>query len=76
MDNYLYTTVVGVNMSQADGPISRRDALKLVGAGGIAGLAGCSGGGGGGGSSEFPELGNYPVEGDEVVFGFNVPQSG
>jgi len=61
-------------MSQADGPVNRRDVLKLVGAGGIAGLAGCSGGGGGG--SEFPELGNYPVEGDEVVFGFNVPQSG
>jgi ABC-type branched-subunit amino acid transport system substrate-binding protein len=62
-------------MSQTDGPVDRRDVLKLVGAGGIAGLAGCAGGGGGG-SSEFPELGNYPVEGDEVVFGFNVPQSG
>ena len=62
-------------MSQADGPVNRRDVLKLVGAGGVAGLAGCTGGGGGG-SSDFPELGNYPVEGDEVVYGFNVPQSG
>jgi ABC-type branched-subunit amino acid transport system substrate-binding protein len=62
-------------MSQADGPVNRRDVLKLVGAGGVAGLAGCAGGGGGG-SSEFPSLGNYPVEGDEVTYGFNVPQSG
>jgi ABC-type branched-subunit amino acid transport system substrate-binding protein len=38
---------------------------------------GGSGDGGSGGSGEdYPELGNYPVEGDEVVFGFNVPQSG
>jgi ABC-type branched-subunit amino acid transport system substrate-binding protein len=62
-------------MSKANRPLDRRDVLKLVGAGGLAGLAGCTGGGGGG-SSEYPSLGNYPVEGDEVVFGFNVPQSG
>jgi ABC-type branched-subunit amino acid transport system substrate-binding protein len=55
--------------------MERRDVLKAAGAAGIAGLAGCTGGGGGGGS-EFPALGNYPIEGDEVVFGFNVPQSG
>ncbi|WP_318570367.1 substrate-binding protein [Salinigranum marinum] len=63
-----------------------------AGAAGLAGLAGCTGGGdggsgdggdgdsgdgGSGGSGEdYPELGNFPVEGDEVVFGFNVPQSG
>jgi ABC-type branched-subunit amino acid transport system substrate-binding protein len=41
---------------------------------GLTGLAGCSGGGGGG--SEYPPLGNYPVEGDTVTFGFNVPKSG
>ncbi|MFB6156562.1 MAG: substrate-binding protein [Haloferacaceae archaeon] len=61
-------------MARDSGPVNRRDVLKMVGAGGIAGLAGCAGGGGG--SSEYPALGNYPVEGDEVVFGFNVPQSG
>ncbi|MFC7235983.1 substrate-binding protein [Halosegnis marinus] len=54
--------------------MERRDVLKGAGAAGIAGLAGCIGGGGG--SSEYPELGNYPVEGDEVTLGFNVPQSG
>nr|WP_267665322.1 substrate-binding protein [Halorubrum yunnanense] len=53
----------------------------------MAGLAGCSGdggdGGGGGGdggdggdSDSYPALGNFPVEGDTVTFGFNVPQSG
>jgi ABC-type branched-subunit amino acid transport system substrate-binding protein len=55
--------------------IDRRDVLKGAGAAGIAGLAGCLGGGGGG-DSEYPAIGNYPVQGDEVVFGFNVPQSG
>jgi len=33
-------------------------------------------GDGGDGGSEYPALGNFPIEGDEVVFGFNVPQSG
>ncbi|MFB9825403.1 substrate-binding protein [Halobaculum roseum] len=58
--------------------LSRRDVLKASGAAGAAGLTGLAGcaGVGGGGDSEYPALGNYPVEGDEVVFGFNVPQSG
>lgn len=62
---------------------TRRDVLRATGAAGIAGLAGCTGNGGGGGGGgdgdgdqQYPSLGNYPVEGDEVVFGFNVPQSG
>ncbi|WP_424002364.1 substrate-binding protein [Haloarcula salina] len=33
-------------------------------------------GGDGGGSTDYPSLGNFPVEGDTVTFGFNVPQSG
>ncbi|MFC7187854.1 substrate-binding protein [Halorubrum yunnanense] len=70
--------------------VSRRQLLQTTGAAGtvgIAGLAGCSGdggdGGGGGGdggdggdSDSYPALGNFPVEGDTVTFGFNVPQSG
>jgi len=59
--------------------VSRRQLLKTAGtasAAGLAGLAGCGGDGGGGGGSEYPALGNFPVEGDEVVFGFNVPTSG
>ncbi|WP_435126777.1 substrate-binding protein [Halobaculum sp. D14] len=58
--------------------LSRRDVLKTSGAAGAAGLAGLAGCSGvtGGGSSEYPALGNYPVEGSEVVYGFNVPQSG
>ena len=32
--------------------------------------------GGGGEETEYPALGNFPVEGDTVTFGFNVPQSG
>jgi ABC-type branched-subunit amino acid transport system substrate-binding protein len=55
--------------------IDRRDVLKGAGAAGIAGLAGCVGGESGG-ESEYPAIGNYPVEGDEVTLGFNVPQSG
>ena len=59
---------------------TRRDVLKgAAGAAGIAGLAGCTQGGDGGGSgggNEFPPIGNFPVEGDEVMLGFNVPQSG
>ena len=27
-------------------------------------------------AQDYPELGNFPVTGDEVVFGFNVPQTG
>jgi len=37
---------------------------------------GDGGDGDGDGGTEYPALGNFPVEGDEVVFGFNVPQSG
>jgi len=37
---------------------------------------GGDGGGDGGGSTDYPALGNFPVEGDTVTFGFNVPQSG
>jgi ABC-type branched-subunit amino acid transport system substrate-binding protein len=57
--------------------VDRRTLLKGAGAAGVAGLtglAGCSGGGGGG--SEYPAIGNYPVTGDTVTFGFNVPKSG
>jgi ABC-type branched-subunit amino acid transport system substrate-binding protein len=32
--------------------------------------------GGDGGSEDYPALGNYPIEGDTAIFGFNVPQSG
>ena len=55
--------------------IDRRDVLKGAGAAGIAGLAGCIGGESAS-DSEYPAIGNYPVEGDEVTLGFNVPQSG
>ena len=37
---------------------------------------GGDGDGGGGDSEDYPSLGNFPVEGDTVTFGFNVPQSG
>ncbi|WP_435179488.1 substrate-binding protein [Halorussus sp. AFM4] len=67
-------------MPQANGGPTRRDVVKAAGATGaasIASIAGCLGGGGGGGGSEdYPALGNFPVEGDTVTFGFNVPQSG
>ena len=60
---------------------SRRDVMKLAGAAGTAGLVGLAGcteslTGGGGGNSEYPALGNYPVQGDKVTLGFNVPRSG
>ena len=72
-------------MDSTDRCVERRDVIKAAGAAGTAGLvglAGCSGGGGGGGGggdggdAEYPELGNYPIEGDTATFGFNVPQSG
>ncbi|WP_276273088.1 substrate-binding protein [Haloarcula litorea] len=69
-------------MPSERGSVSRRQLLKTAGAAstiGLTGLAGCSGdggGGGGGGGSEYPALGNFPVEGDTVTFGFNVPTSG
>jgi len=64
--------------------LKRRDVVKMTGAAGaagLAGLAGClssggDGGGGGNGDGDYPALGNYPVEGDTVTFGFNVPKSG
>ncbi|MFB6195797.1 MAG: substrate-binding protein [Haloplanus sp.] len=67
-------------MGSNGGSVNRRDVIKATGAAGTAGLvglAGCSGGGGGGGGgSQYPAIGNFPVEGDSVTFGFNVPQSG
>ena len=72
--------------------VSRRQLLQttgIAGAVGLSGLAGCTGDGGdggggdgdggdggGGGGDSYPALGNFPVEGDAVTFGFNVPQSG
>jgi ABC-type branched-subunit amino acid transport system substrate-binding protein len=56
--------------------VDRRTLLKGAGAAGVAGLTGLAGCSGGGGGSEFPPLGNYPVDGDTVTFGYNVPQSG
>jgi len=45
--------------------------------GGDGGDGGGDGGDGGGdGGDDYPALGNFPVEGDTVTFGFNVPQSG
>ncbi|MFC7138916.1 ABC transporter substrate-binding protein [Halosimplex aquaticum] len=45
------------------------------GGGGDGGDGGGDGGGGGGGT-DYPSLGNYPIEGDTAMFGFNVPKSG
>jgi ABC-type branched-subunit amino acid transport system substrate-binding protein len=44
--------------------------------GGGDGGDGSDGGDGGDGGEDYPAIGNFPVEGNEVVFGFNVPQSG
>ncbi|MFO7926835.1 substrate-binding protein [Natronomonas sp.] len=33
-------------------------------------------GNGNGGGDDYPSLGNYPIEGDTAVLGFNVPQTG
>ncbi|WP_224447342.1 ABC transporter substrate-binding protein [Haloprofundus salilacus] len=70
-------------MARDSTSLSRRDVMKTAGAAGVAGivgLAGCTqgggGGGGGNGDGEYPSLGNYPIEGDKAMFGFNVPQSG
>lgn len=68
-------------MARDSSSLSRRDVMKSAGVAGVAGLtglAGCTGGGGGGsgGDDEYPALGNYPIEGDTAIFGFNVPQSG
>jgi ABC-type branched-subunit amino acid transport system substrate-binding protein len=56
-----------------------------AGAVGLAGLAGCTeggdggdggGGGDGGDGTDYPSLGNFPIDDDTATFGFNVPQSG
>ncbi|WP_394353566.1 substrate-binding protein [Halosimplex rubrum] len=52
-----------------------------AGAVGLTGLAGCTeggdgGDGGGGDGTDYPSLGNFPIEGDTATFGFNVPTSG
>jgi ABC-type branched-subunit amino acid transport system substrate-binding protein len=46
------------------------------GSGGGGGDGGSGSGDGGGGGEDYPALGNFPVEGDTVTLGFNVPQSG
>ncbi|NHN64800.1 ABC transporter substrate-binding protein, partial [Haloarcula sp. JP-Z28] len=60
--------------------VDRRSVLQIaggVGSAGLAGLAGCQGGGSRAENTpEHPPLGNYPVDGDAVTLGFNVPQSG
>ena len=64
-------------MTQSTG-VKRRDVLKSAAAAGtvgLSGLAGCTEGSSGG-DSEYPSLGNYPIEGDTATFGFNVPTSG
>jgi ABC-type branched-subunit amino acid transport system substrate-binding protein len=66
-------------MPDADSNIDRRTVIKGTGVAGLAGLAGClegDGGGNGDGDSEYPSLGNYPIEGDTATIGFNVPQTG
>ena len=65
-------------MARDKSGLSRRDVVKLAGASGVAGIAGLAGclDDISGGGSEYPALGNYPVEGDTVTLGFNVPTSG
>jgi len=77
-------------MAHDDKSVSRRRILKnasAAGVAGIAGLSGCSeggdggdgdggGGDGGDGGSDYPSLGNFPIDGDTATFGFNVPKSG
>jgi ABC-type branched-subunit amino acid transport system substrate-binding protein len=53
--------------------VSRRDVVKMAGATGLAGLAGVTGSAS---AQEYPPIGNFPIQGDEAIFGFNVPQSG
>jgi len=57
--------------------VTRREVLRVAGAGSIAGLAGCSGGS----SRTTPtssatQYANQPVGEDRVTFGFALPQSG
>lgn len=55
--------------------VSRRSFLGAVGVSGVAGLAGC-GGSGGGGTPTGDRVGNFPVTGETVTFGFDVARSG
>ncbi|WP_229783074.1 ABC transporter substrate-binding protein [Haloarcula pellucida] len=55
--------------------VSRRSFLGTVGVSGITGLAGC-GGGSGGGTPTGENVGNFPISGETVTFGFNVARSG
>ncbi len=59
--------------------VFRRDLLRSIGAAGLAGLAGCGGSEGvtdGDGTPTPTPVGNFPVSGDSVTFGFNVASSG
>ncbi|MFB6224445.1 MAG: ABC transporter substrate-binding protein, partial [Haloarcula sp.] len=58
---------------------SRRTLLRTIGASGLVGLAGCGGSEGETADTGTPTptpIGNYPVSGDSVTFGFGVAQSG
>jgi len=59
--------------------VFRRNLLRSIGAAGLAGLAGCGGSEGvtdGDGTPTPTPVGNFPVSGDSVTFGFNVASSG
>jgi len=59
--------------------VFRRNLLRSIGASGLVGLAGCGGSEGvtdSGGTPTPAPIGNYPVSGDSVTFGFNVASSG
>ncbi|GAA5433259.1 hypothetical protein Hjap01_02744 [Haloarcula japonica] len=59
--------------------VFRRNLLRSIGAAGLAGLAGCGGSEGVTDGNETPTptpVGNFPVSGDSVTFGFNVASSG
>nr|WP_232794537.1 MULTISPECIES: ABC transporter substrate-binding protein [Haloarcula] len=59
--------------------VSRRNLLRSIGAAGLAGLAGCGGseaGTDGDGTPTPTAVGNFPVSGDSVTFGFNIASSG
>ncbi|MFP8951933.1 substrate-binding protein [Natrialbaceae archaeon A-arb3/5] len=48
---------------------NRRNVLKAIGASGAVAIAGCT-------SDEEVPVGNYPIDGDTVTYGFNGPLSG
>lgn len=59
--------------------VSRRNLLRSIGAAGLVGLAGCGGSEGVTDEAETQTstpVGNFPVSGDSVTFGFNVASSG